>query len=352
MTYYFLLTDLRAGGSERVSVSIARILKRHGRDVRFVCLGSGEGEIKEWITPEFQLDVLNTKRTLTAYPSLLRYMEKNRDGAVMFSSREQVSLLALSAGRKLGIPVIVRLPNMPSNQLYSGVTGMKWRVIHWLNKYMLRQARLVIAQTDAMRQEAIDFYHLSEEKVVTVNNPLDKVHVLTSAEGSPNPFAPGGKNFLTVCNIAYSKGVDVLIEAFRKVREAIPEARLTVLGRTDTDYARGIVDAAKGDSQVTFAGFKANPYPYMKHCDVFVLPSRMEGFPNVLLEAMCFDKPVASTTCVPVVKKIVEQGVNGYCCDIDNATQLAEAMIGAAGLTNIHNDYNLFDEERLVQLFS
>ena len=348
MTWHFLLTDLRAGGSERVSVTLARILRRRGMDVRFVCLGGGEGEIREWVTPEFELDVLGTRRTLTALPALMRLMRQRKGDAVMFSSREQVSLVALIAGRRLGIPVVVRLPNMPSNQLYRGFTGLKWRVIRWLNRRLLPHASLVIAQTDAMRSEAIDYYRLQPDRVATVFNPIDKATVVAAAEGRPSPFGSGGPQYVAVCNVSYAKGVDILLHAFRQVRSTLPSAHLTIVGRTGTDYAEALV-ASAGEG-VTFTGFIANPYPYMRHCDVFVLPSRMEGFPNVVLEAMCFDKPVAATTCVPVIDKVVTPGTNGYTCPPGDAGALAGSMLAAARLTGIHNQYTLFDEEQLIHL--
>ncbi len=348
MTWHFLLTDLRAGGSERVSVTLARILRRRGMDVRFVCLGGGEGEIKEWVTPEFELDVLGTSRTLTALPALVRLMRERKGDAVMFSSREQVSLVAIMAGRRLGIPVVVRLPNMPSNHLYSGFTGLKWRVIRWLNKRLLPKASLVIAQTDAMRSEAISHYHLQPERVVTVFNPIDKATVVAAAKGHPSPFGNGSPQFLAVCNVSYAKGVDILLQAFHTVRQTLPQAHLTIVGRTNTDYAKTL-EASAGEG-VTFTGFTANPYPYMQHCDVFVLSSRMEGFPNVVLEGMCFDKPVAATTCVPVIDDIIVPGGNGYTCPPGDANALADSMLAASKLTGIHNRYTLFDEERLMQL--
>lgn len=78
----------------------------------------------------------------------------------------------------------------------------------------------------------------------------------------------------------------------------------------------------------------------------------MEGFPNVVLEAMCFNRPVASTTCVEVIKNIINPGKNGYYCDIEDSDALAEIMVKAVSLKQIDNCYSLFDKEKLVRLFS
>ena len=349
MTYSFLLADLGTGGAERVSILMARVLKRHGHDVRFICLCGGKDEISQWIKPEFELEVLGAKRTLTAFPSLQNYLRSHRD-TILFSSCEYVSLLALLVGRRLNVPVIVRLPNMPSNHLYKGFTELKWNVIRWLNRRVLPKANTVIAQTEAMRQEAIERYHLPKDKVVTINNPVDKDMVLASAEHHDNPFTEGQKQFLAVSNITYSKGIDVLIDAFAIVKKQMPEAHLTILGRISSDYAEEVIGHISPSDGISFLGFKANPYPYMRHCDVFVLSSRMEGFPNVVLEAMCFDKPIAATTCVPIISQVVKDGVNGYTCKPEDALGLATCMLESASLNGIHNLYNLFDEQHFCEI--
>lgn len=349
MTYSFLLADLGTGGSERVSILLARVLKRHGHQVRFVCLCGGEDEISEWIKPEFELDILGARRILTALPKLTRYLRKHRD-TIMFSSCEYVSLLALIAGRRMGIPVVVRLPNMPSNHLYSGYTEFKWNVIRWLNKRLLPWAKTIVAQTDAMRDEAMARYGLPGNKVVTINNPVDKEAIIAASENHANPFTEEGIQFLTVSNITYSKGIDVLLNAFSMVREQLPEAHLTILGRIGSDYAKEMADSVSPSDGVRFMGFTPNPYPYMRYCDVFVLPSRMEGFPNVVLEAMCFDKPVAATRCVPIISEIVKEGVNGHTCQPEDTAALSQCMAEAARLNNIHNTYSLFDEQKFCQV--
>ena len=89
----------------------------------------------------------------------------------------------------------------------------------------------------------------------------------------------------------------------------------------------------------------------MAHCDVFVLPSRMEGFPNVLLEAMCLNKPVVATTCLPVIQQIVKDGVNGYVCPEEDAEKMASSMTKALDLKDIHNTYSLFDRQKLTKVF-
>lgn len=289
-------------------------------------------------------------RVLQALPRLCSFMNKRPD-SIYFSSLEHVSIIGMIAAKLTNRQIIIRIPNMPRNVLASGIYGLKNRMIKALNHWLLRSVRMIIAQNAEMREQILKYYHLPAEKVVAINNPVDKDYVLASAKDSKNPFASDEVSFLSACTVDYRKGIDVLMQAWPMVKAAIPNAHMYVAGRNTSDYAKGLTQRAVDLSDFTFLGFQNNPYPLMKYCDVFVLPSRMEGFPNVVLESMCFDKPVAATTCVEVIKDIITPGENGYYCDIEDADALANCMIKANSLKKIHNEYSLFDKETLLSLF-
>ncbi len=347
---YFLLPTLDAGGAERVTITIARILLKEGYNVEFINFGKHDGEMLGWIEPEFKLTSFGLARTLQAIPKLHRFMKRHND-AIYFSSREHINLISLIAAKDTNAQCVVRIPNMPRNVLTKGLDGLKMKIIKWINRLALKSAKVIIAQNEEMKRQLTDFYHLSSDKIIAINNPIDKDYVIKSAEGYQNPFSDKEVNFLNVCNIAYSKGIDVLELAWPKVKAAIPNAHMYIVGRTTSETAKEVIANAKGLQDFSFLGFQCNPYPYLKHCDVFILPSRMEGFPNVVLEAMCFNKPVASTTCVDVIREIIHIGANGFYCDINDADALADCMIKATELTDVSTSYSLFDKQALINCF-
>ena len=350
MRIYFLLPDLSAGGAERVSITIARLLCKEGYNVEFVNFGFRVGEMLDWIESEFKMTCLECGRVLNAIPKLIAFMKAHPD-SIYFSSREHVSIVGMLAAKMAKRPIVVRIPNMPKNKLSKGIAGLKMIVIKFINQWLLKSAKIIVAQNVEMRNQILEYYRLPNDKVVAINNPVDADYVRASAEGSKNPFHSGEVNFLNVCNIAYSKGLDVLESAWPKVKAAIPNAHMNIVGRNTSDYAQELIAKAQSLSEFTFCGYQSNPKSFLKHCDVFVLPSRMEGFPNVILEALCFNRPVASTTCVAVIKDIIQQGSNGYYCNIEDPDALADCMIKAAELKNIENKYSMFDKELLLSCF-
>lgn len=85
-------------------------------------------------------------------------------------------------------------------------------------------------------------------------------------------------------------------------------------------------------------GYKSNPYPYLKNADLFVMSSRKEGFPNVVLEALYLKTPVVASNCVDF-SRVIESGVNGYIVEKGNVLSLREGINRALSTT--------FDLDRL-----
>ena len=89
----------------------------------------------------------------------------------------------------------------------------------------------------------------------------------------------------------------------------------------------------------------------MKYCDCFVLPSRIEGLPNVLIEAMYIGKPVVASVCIPVIDRMVENGYNGYKVQPEQPEQMATAMEKALLLKNFQMTFHLAEPKDFVKLF-
>ena len=89
----------------------------------------------------------------------------------------------------------------------------------------------------------------------------------------------------------------------------------------------------------------------MKNADCFVLSSRNEGLPNVLIEALYIGTPSAACTCIPVIERIVENGKTGYLANSEDFDGLAEAMLNAACLGQIKSTYQSSSIEQVLKYF-
>lgn len=329
MKIVFVVPNFDCGGAERVAVTFAKQLIHAGLDVQFVNVGTAQGNMRQWLEPDIPFVCLNRRRVVTAFFPLIKYLRRTQPTYV-YSSWRHVSVVLLLLGYVLPLRIIVREPTMPSNQLVK--SDWKQRLLRSCMRHLYKRAYQLIAQTEEMKQEIITRYGVAADKVSVILNPIDEDRIQTQIQGE-NPFKTDGVNYLAVGNIAYAKAYDVLIQAFSIVLQYQPEAHLYIVGRKESEYATEIMKQATSCSgHIHFEGFQANPYVYMAHCSVFVLSSRMEGCPNVLLEARYLNRRLVATECVPIVNQIVQEGRNGYIVPVNNAERLANAMLQAIQL--------------------
>ena len=156
MTIYFIFPDLSAGGAERVSITIARILKKNGFEVKFLNIGYPTGEMYNWITPEFDIESLCQKRVISSISMLIKFMRQHSD-AIFFSSREHVNIIGLICALFTKSRIIVRLPNMPKNKLVFGLNGIKAMIIKKANSLLLNKSNNIIFLNDDMFTQAIKY---------------------------------------------------------------------------------------------------------------------------------------------------------------------------------------------------
>ncbi len=334
MKILFVIPTMKCGGAERVAVTFAKHLK-NTHDVIFVNLGQPNGELFSWIEPYFQTISLGYSRSITALRKLKRIIKETNPDFI-FSTHIHVSALLMLIRKSTNTKIIIRIPTMPSNH----TEGLKMIILEMFERKLFKKAYKIIAQTDEMKYEICNMLNVDDQKIITIHNPIDTELIDRQTADITNPFDPTKTNYLSVGNISPAKAYDTLIDAFVKIQEKTPEAQLYILGRTEGKYAQQIIAIANGNPNIHFEGFCDNPYRYIKFCSALVLSSRMEGLPNVVLEAMYLNRPVAATTCVPIINDLIKNGVNGYKAEPDNAESLAIAMLQAAMLQEIHNENN------------
>ena len=167
-------------------------------------------------------------------------------------------------------------------------------------------------------------------KVRVVYNPVVDRELIAKAKSSlDNPwFEPGNPPvFLAVGRLTEQKDFLTLIKAFAMLRKQ-RLARLIILGEGECrSELEAMIKTLEISEDVCLPGFVQNPYAYMSHASAFVLSSRHEGLPTVLIEAMACGCPVVSTDCPSGPKEILESGKYGSLVAIGNSVALADAMI-------------------------
>ena len=184
------------------------------------------------------------------------------------------------------------------------------------------------------------------------------------------PPAPGGTPLIaTAARLTPQKGIDVLLAAMATVVAEVPEARLLVLGGTQTgyeDYAVRVKQATERlglEDVVTFAGYVERPFEHWKQASIYVQPSRFEILPMAVLEAMAHGLPIIASA-VGGIPELVVNGHTGILVPPADADQLAAAILtlladpglahrmGHAGRTRAMDKFSLDSmTEQVLQLY-
>ena len=167
-------------------------------------------------------------------------------------------------------------------------------------------------------------------KVKCIFNPLNKKDIIRNSNVKSNEkFFKSQKKYLKILNIGRltkQKDQITILKALNILKKKI-NFRFLILGRGVEKYnLQKFINENKLNSSVKLRGFKKNPYPIIKQTDIFVLSSRYEGLPNVLLEAATLKKVIFSTNCPTGPKEILLNGKGGFFFNIGNHYELAEKI--------------------------
>lgn len=138
------------------------------------------------------------------------------------------------------------------------------------------------------------------KKVFIIQNCFDIDEIERKAKEQPaqefEQFCKGRSVIVSVGRLCDVKGFDFLIKAFLLLLSDMPNAGLVIVGDGPSMQKLRKLAKAGGDN-ILFMGLQENPFPYVAASDLYVLPSRAEGFPNALVEAMACGVPVIAANC-------------------------------------------------------
>jgi glycosyltransferase involved in cell wall biosynthesis len=144
----------------------------------------------------------------------------------------------------------------------------------------------------------------------------------------PDAFlAPGRKALLAVGRLDTVKNLGMLIAAFSRLAPKYADWDLVILGEgPERATLQAWVRARELDGRVLMPGIAGNVAEWHARCDLYVLTSHSEGFPNALAEALCHGLPAVSVDCDTGPRDIIRHGVDGLLVPAGDVTALAQAL--------------------------
>lgn len=338
------------GGAERMTIAIAKMLPRDLFDVKFVVVHKSLSKVTAFIPKGYECIHIPIHNIYCATTLRMMRIIRKEKADVVFCSLLYLNVRLIVAAKLCGVKVVVR-NNIELSKCTTRLNPM-------LVKFTYRWADIIIAQQEEMYDELIKLPRVSQDKVIVMHNPLD-YDTINKKSTAASPYTTNESGFLKyVCvgRFALEKGQDILVKAFERVKAQIKEAHLYIVGKYDWNkpFDRDVKDYVESHHLadcVHFVGFDENPYRWVKHCDCYVMPSRQEGLPNALIEAMFLKRPVVATLCIPVIGRIVKDGYNGYLAESENVSSLALCMLKALELKHFEMTYQPTPKESFIKVF-
>lgn len=209
---------------------------------------------------------------------------------------------------------------------YHGATAenLKVRAYHALDQRIMRTADAVVVMSAAHHRafgDRASRAHLIHNAVLRPAVPDAVAARAATSDGVPR--------LVVVGRLSHEKGVDVLLEACALLNTRGQPFALRIVGDgPDREILSERIRALGLERSVTFVGHVADPDPEYARADLLVIPSRSEGLPNVLLEAMRFDLPAVATR-VGAIPEVLSDPSAGVLCEPGDAQGLVEAITGA-----------------------
>ena len=305
--------------------TLLRHLDRERFEIHLAML-EAKGEYLSELPKDIILHDLKISRMRYASPRLVRLIRKVKPDTIL-------STLAY-----LNFTVLMVKPLLPKNTRilvresinpapFLAAEKRYPRVWKFLYRFFYRKADRVICLSDSMGKELVDHFNVPREKLVRIYNPVDFEMVRRMAGLSGSPFIGSGPFLVAAARLERQKGLDILLDAMPSVIRQFPDAKLFILG--DGPLRRELQQQAerlelKG---VEFLGFQGNPWIYSRNADLFIFPSRYEGMPNALLEAMALGVPIVASDSVGGMREIPQSGRQIVLVPPENPLALAAGII-------------------------
>lgn len=323
-----IINNLGNGGAERVFTNLVLFLSSRYKVQVLTIVNQGRyiDDIIKAIGKSNYFSLGEKTNTIYQYFRLRNKIVKIQPDLVLSFLRYSNMLSGLIC-KRLNIPYIVSERNNIRQDNYSG--GIKGKIIKSLVIKSYRSADRVVSVSIKNKKFLVDDYKILPERIVCIHNGTEilKLEKLGKEFIDVEAFI-NSNSILAVGRLTQQKGFDVLIYAFKEVRKKIPDAKLFIIGEgilKEKLLALAVKEGLGGD--VYFLGYVKNPYPYIKKAKVFVLSSRYEGSPNVLIEAYVLNGCLVSTNCETGPDEIITDNVDGFLVNVEDASMLAERII-------------------------
>lgn len=294
----FILPSFKYGGAEKNLINLANYFYNKNYKVDILVINN-HGLMNDLLLPKINVINFNKSKSSYAIFQLAIYFYKNQP-SFHFSSIRNLNILSIvcSILSLKKVKIIIRESNVISN-FDSNLKSYTYKFYSFLAKYLYPLSFKIIAVSFAVQKSLINELNIKKNLIYTIYNPID-LNEMSEKIRQPvfHKFIKNkNKIILSIGSLTEQKNHELLLRSFAQVLKK-QNAYLIIIGegnqKTKLMEMSKILNIA---NFVDFYGTTNNPYFFLKNCNIFVLPSLWEGFPNVLLEAISCKSKIIATNC-------------------------------------------------------
>lgn len=317
----FCITDLDVGGAERCLVQIVRGLDRAEWEPHVFCLAPPGALVHDLEAARVPVTCLNMRGLLHAprILSLASHLRRFRP-CLLQTFLFHGNLAGRLAAKLAGVPIVVSGIRVAERE-------HQWHVR--LERWTRRLVAHHVCVSRAVAEFAIREQRLPPQDVTVISNGVDVERFAAARPLDLNPYGipQGARVILAVGRLHQQKGHDLLIAAAVPILQQHPDVHVVIVGEGPERAAlQSLIDGRQLASRVHLVGRQGNVAPWMKAAALFVLPSRWEGMPNVVLEAMAVGLPIVAGD-VEGVRELITPNLTGCIVPPHSANDLTRAIV-------------------------
>lgn len=307
-----IIPNLNCGGAERNFIKICNSLNRKKYEV-VVCILNKTGELLSELNLEnTKLIDLRVKRVRSSILSIKKVVESEKP-EIIFSGSSYLSLY-LCLFKNIffkNIKLVGREGTILSKHI------SKSFIKKFLYRKFYSKMDTIICQCNYMKEDLVINFKIESKKLVVINNPINILEIKRkSLERKEVLFSKEKINILTIGRLSKEKQHCKMIELFSSLDS---KYCLYIIGEgKERENIEKTIKNFNLEKRVILLGFIKNVYPYIKESDIFMLTSKYEGFPNVMLEAIALQIPVLTLKSPGGIEEIIIEGKNGYYINENN----------------------------------
>lgn len=348
------------GGIEKALLSMLSEINKDKYDITLFLEEKG-GELEEsipsWVNVEYIFDdcksirqniVISLKKFKIRdaikfiYSGIRIYILKEeykiyKDRCSVLSKRKEKYDIAISYHNPINLSTIYVIDKIKANKKVMWIhTDIKDYIneADYLKNYYYKYDKIFSVSPGGAKSFGKKYPDLND-KIEVFYNRMVKEEVVTRVDNKNYYNEFKGINILTVGRICYPKAIDLIPEISKKLKDDGYKFKWYCVGWGGIERIKELIKKYDVEDCFILLGSSKNPYNYMKNCDIYVQPSRYEGYVTTITEVKCFERPIVATNIEGIKEQIVNEKTGILAeCSVDELYRGVKKLLDDESLRN------------------